>query len=369
MHSPPSAAPFRAFLLTIACALAMMTNANAGIKQTITKSHEPGRTVTCVDDVSNKAVECPDTMQFYETAGFYVDHLQSLRRFNQLDELFNTWCTGKDRFPEGTWKLAQYQSQFARLFTTWNTWDRYSDFLRDWKSERPGSEAARFTEALYWSRYAWHARGTNYAHTVSGEAWELFKERLQKADAILSAPRPLEKDCAAWYPLQIEVARLLGKSAQARAAFDAGVKRYPQYHSIYFAMAATHEPKWGGSAAAYDKFAEEATRLTRGFEGRGMYARLYWIQDATHGMPFDPDNPTSPTWKKLRAGYDDLLKKYPANYHITNQYASVACRSDDSVMYRKLRSRSKGFLIEKNFRIVPVRACDRRHSWNDGDAE
>jgi hypothetical protein len=369
--------PARAMLLAASAALAVCASAYAaprttthqGITQTIDDIGPVDRTVSCVRAGTSKSIECPDTLQFEQAGAWFVDSAQSHRRFDTLDQLYARWCSGKDRFPEGTWKLAKYEAKWEELFRVWNDWERYDRFLKDWKAARPGSEAARFTEAVYWHTYAWSARGGNYANTVSAEGWALFNERLKKAHAILAAPRAAGQDCAAWYPLQIDVAHLLGKQAEARAAFDKGSKLYPEYHQIYFAMARGFEPKWGGTAAAYDAFAEQVTRMTSRFEGRGMYARMYWIQDCAHCMPFNPDNPKSPTWNKLRAGYDALLKKYPGNFHITNQYASVACRSSDSAAYRALRNKTTPFLIEENFRVVPVRACDRRHKWVDKDEE
>lgn len=333
----------------------------------ITKAYQnpdgtPSKELVCFDDVKKKTVVCPDALVTYDHAGYFVSSAYSADNFDEMDTLFDRWCTGKDRWTDGTWKLETYSSQMVTQFEAWQRWTDDLAKLKRWQAQKPDSFAAKYLEALYWRSYAWKARGQGSAGKVSKEGWELFRERLAKADAVLHEIQP-KVTCAAWYPLRISVALDMGKNDVARAAFDEGVKRFPEYHKIYLQMKRGYEPRWGGTLEDFEAFAHESVKLTKHFEGRGMYARIYADSDNAYGVPFDPDNVPFPTWKMLKAGHDDLMKKYPTSHTNVNVYAAVACRSKDSALYRKLRTQSAEFLMGAPWVNVPVQECDLRHNW------
>ena len=127
-------------------------------------------------------------------------------------------------------------------------------------------------------------------------------------------------------------------------------------------MAKHYQPKWGGSAAQYENFANRAAEHTKDFEGMGMYARVYWLVDHNGGIPFTNDGRQAPSWRKLKAGYEDLIRLYPSSIHNLGKFAGVACRSSEGDLYRSLRTRIAGY--EHSAEMVdPVDVCDRRHQW------
>ena len=106
--------------------------------------------------------------------------------------------------------------------------------------------------------------------------------------------------------------------------------------------------------------------MASGFEGRGMYARIYSLVDDESALPFDAEDPASPPWLKLKAGFDSLMEKYPSSYIHVNKFAYAACRSEDGALYRQLRSKAQLYLTGKFKEMSDV--CDRRHNWTAGDA-
>lgn len=323
----------------------------------------PGE-VTCTNHELMKRVPCPDSTLFFHEGEALVEQAFHQKDFERLDKLYEAWCTGAERFPDGRWKLSTYSSGLGGLFSAWNVWGKHFDNIKSWQQAHPSSPAAVFAEAVYWSAYASKARGTGYARSVSKEGWEIFRERLLKAKSALERPVLAESACPASYPLMLAVMTDTGASEeQLRAVFAAGVRKSPEYHPTYFAMARHYEPKWGGSAEEYERFAVEATQLTKNFEGMGMYARIYWLVDQENGIPFRQNSKHPPAWKDLRAGYEELLKRYPSSLNNLGKYAGVACRSPDSELYRKLRSRIQGY--EQSAQMLdPVDVCDRRHNWS-----
>jgi hypothetical protein len=310
-----------------------------------------------------KVARCLDSQLIVFEAQFKVETLLLEGGFGELESIYKQWCTGVDRLPDGRWHLSVYADGIIGNLRAWKTWDRGLVAIQAWQQAHPDSEAARYVEAVYWSEFAWVARGSGFASSVSQEAWALFRERVQRAlAAIVKLPHD-EPVCAAPYALMINLMLETGqKGPELRALYARAAKRFPEYHPIHFAMARTFEPRWGGSAAAFERFADEAATLTRSFEGRGMYARIYWTVDDRYGLPFDARSGRPPHWEKLKQGFEDLLKRYPQSTHNLGQYANVACRSTDSATYRRLRTMIDGFERDIQMAEAPE-VCDRRHGW------
>ncbi|MES3020000.1 MAG: DUF4034 domain-containing protein [Pseudomonadota bacterium] len=335
--------------------------ANAEIVGFNTINHTGEPAAMCFEKNTHKMVSCPDSVRFNPEGSGLVVHLFNNQNFDRLEKLFDQWCTGKDRFADGLWKLPHFSPKVEGALG-FRSLNQNMEAVQSWQKAKPGSVAAKFFEAALWKSYAWKSRGDAFANMVSKESWTLFHERLGNADLILTEIEGRAKSCPAWYEEKIETLVAMGKGAEARKVFDEGVKTFPKYHQIYFAIARIYEPKWGGSVEAYNAFAHEAVRLAKGFEGGGMYARLFWLVDGRFGIPFVSEN-KYPEWKYLQAGYDDLMRDYPNSAHNTNRYAAVACRSNDSVLYRTLRSRTTDYLVSSMFDVDPVDVCDRRHKF------
>ncbi len=322
--------------------------------------------VTCTNLDLMKKIPCPDSALFFHEGQSPVQRALNARDFKQLDALYDQWCTGKDRFPDGRWKLSQYPEALARNFSAWNNWTKDLAMLQAWRQESPQSEAAAYAEAIYWRTYAWKSRGAGYASTVSKEGWDIFRERLAKAKEALVGSRAQGHRCAAPYAFDLYLMKEMGATEdEVKAAYADAARKFPEYHNIHFAMARVYEPKWGGSAAQYERFATQVAEQTKSFEGMGMYARLYWAVDRRNDLPFLNQPGQAPHWAKLKAGYDDLMRLYPSSMHNLGKYAGVACRSTDSELYRSLRTKLDGHEHEAEM-LDPVDVCDRRHQWVAG---
>lgn len=320
--------------------------------------------VTCTNMVLQQQVPCPDSSMFFFEGQARVQASFNARDFSKLDVLYDQWCTGKDRFPDGRWKLSQYEEGLSGNFSAWNRWANDLEVIKSWQKSSPGSAAAIFAEAVYWHTYAWKARGTGYASTVAKEGWELFRERLSKADAALASIPVTAAECPAPSALRLSVLTELGADEEQLASvYEAAVHKHPEYHGIYFAMARHYQPKWGGNTLQYESFANRVAEQTKGFEGMGMYARIYWLVDDNHGIPFTNAPQQAPSWKKLKAGYEDLMRLYPSSIHNLGKFAGVACRSTDGELYRKLRTKIAGYEQSADM-VDPVDVCDRRHHWS-----
>ncbi|KQV85088.1 hypothetical protein ASD15_08175 [Massilia sp. Root351] len=280
-----------------------------------------------------------------------------------LEASFKSLCGASERFSDGQPKIMIYESALNHYFGAWNAWDAYPRQLQEWRTQYPDSLAQALAETMYWSAYAWKARGGGYAHRVPQEAWQLFHERMAMASARLEESKALSNSCPLWHSLRIANLMETGAPrAVIEAAYKQAVAAFPFDLQIHAQMARVYSPRWGGSAREFDAFARRAAAITRSAEGQGMYARLYWGEDCNcdSAPPFASDG-TGPEWKVMKAGFEDLLKRYPNSTWNANKFASFACRANDKETYLKLRTALQGAVYEALWPAsYSMDVCDRR---------
>ena len=105
-------------------------------------------------------------------------------------------------------------------------------------STKPSSVTARIALAGAYANYAWEARGSDYADTVTKNGWKLFAQPIDKAKEILEEASTLKAKCPHWYVVMQRVA--LAESwdlARATALLDQAVAFEPDYYYYYRAHA------------------------------------------------------------------------------------------------------------------------------------
>lgn len=323
----------------------------------------PSSATICPTASLKNNVPCQDSSLFDLEGVLVVQRFYTASDFKALDELYEKWSTGADRFPDGRWKLVMFEVGLERQFEVYKSWAEERKKIVAWQTKYPESFAAKHAEAIYWRAYAWFARGSGYSSSVAPEAWVLFKERLGFADKALESVSARADKYPAWHESAISIKLELGDRAAATQIFRRGVKNAPEYHSLYFAMGRAFEPKWGGSAESFNRFALESMKLAK-FEAEGMYTRLYWTVDVRNGVPFESRADSIPDWKRLKAGILLLMKKYPSSTHNMNHFASLACRAYDKPLYLELRTKLGVFADPDGFRGATLEACDLRFGFS-----
>jgi len=75
----------------------------------------------------------------------------------------------------------------------------------------------------------------------------------------------------------------------------------------------------GGSVEKLESFANYAVQKTRSEDGNIAYARIYMH---VYGDYNDIFKDTKVSWRKLKIGFDEMVKKYPDNWNF-NYYAKL----------------------------------------------
>ena len=208
-----------------------------------------------------------------------------------------------------------------------------SSRYRRWEAAFPESPIRPVAEASAWIDYAWQARGSGWAHTVSDEGWQRFSKRLATARRFLETAPSLCPHHAAVFQTVA-----LGQSwsrEDYEALFERAVQAHPTYLPYYFRKARWLLPRWNGEPGELQLWAAAEARSGRAGAGRSIYARIHWAE-ANYLDDDDRWNPQAGgfDWTLTRQAFEDLLAATPRSYWNRIGYARFAWLARDRDTFR-----------------------------------
>lgn len=260
-----------------------------------------------------------------------------------LDARSDTYVDGGVRTSSGLWVSGIFASGVESAIVDPRPsdsagWDALERRVKEWASDSPQSALAHLMVGETISRRAWSIRGGGFANTVAPDAWAPFRKHLARARKYLVSKEKVASGHPQYYATLVGLDTALNVGdAQVRKDFDAGVRRYPNYYPLYFAMLNHLMPKWHGGPGEIETFAKAAVDATRDLEGEGMYARIYWFA-AQNGYDDTLFLASFARWDRMRAGFEDVIARYPDQWNLQN-YAHFACEAGDAETVAKLLPR------------------------------
>ncbi len=264
--------------------------------------------------------------------------LLARKQFAELDRLAEQ-LRKNERTPSGLWKLDLLYSGICPDKKNHNQhyWEMSLDQFRQWSEQRPDSITAPIGLAGAWIAYAWQARGSGLASTVTETGWKLFRERLEKAYGILAENSKKGAACPRWHREMIHLARVRSRPRpEAWELLKASAAAFPDYWESYFQMAACLQPRWGGRPGEMLKMADWAAEHAGGELGKEIYARICWAvgQSETARDFLSPE--TGVDWEKMKAGFEVMMKKYPGSDWNRAAFCYFAWLFQDKPVVREL---------------------------------
>ncbi|MBK7974434.1 MAG: hypothetical protein IPK07_14525 [Deltaproteobacteria bacterium] len=252
-------------------------------------------------------------------------------RMAELDGMGQRARDGKERFDDGTWKLATFYWVFRDAGRSRDDSDAavLRANLDRWRTELPDSPIAHIALGEFVLGTAFHARGGKFAAQVPEENWAPFRARVKQARQILEDAPPAAKKCPGWYHAMLQVLRADGSATRDEATriFEAGLALDPSYHALYWARVEALQPRWGGSFAALRELAERARTAGAATEGKSLYARVVWSALQFEGQDRLSDGTFE--WPPLRDGFRDLVSRTPSSARNRQAFARYACVAGD----------------------------------------
>jgi hypothetical protein len=248
--------------------------------------------------------------------------------FAALEELATAWRQNKDKFLDGGWKLHLfYDALTPRRADTTQAWENCFQKIEAWQDAFPASVTPNILWAVAMTRYAWDARGSGYADTVTPEGWELFKERLTEARDELEQIEGRRSECPHWYAAMQTIA--LGQQWNRRdyeRLFEEAVAREPAYYSFYDRKAFYLLPRWFGRPGEWHTFAKSLSQRLPDGLGDEFYARIIISCGRLEHKKFKD---SGLNWQPIRDAFEVTRVKYPDSTWWLNQYARHAVWAGD----------------------------------------
>jgi hypothetical protein len=135
------------------------------------------------------------------------------------------------------------------------------DFLNEWVAAHPQSPLPYLVRGYQAVEWAWEARGSGWAQTVSEESWRQFFYRLEQAEADLFHAAELDPaDPTPWSELiWIGAVRELDWE-EVLARFEQAKRREPFHRHAYQQLAHALQPRWGGSVEEHLAFCNSSVQ-------------------------------------------------------------------------------------------------------------
>jgi hypothetical protein len=148
--------------------------------------------------------------------------------------------------------------------------------------------------------------------------------------------KPIASSDPTWYLFKIATLKQRCQPFESiwRVA-DEGSTRYPDFYQIYFdVLLAGVECQALAPDVLLDRVVMLAVEKTKGFDGDGAYARMFWVTSQYLGDEF-AFQPGLFDWPRVTRAMDDVVKSYPDAWNINN-FARFSCIAKDAAKARDL---------------------------------
>ncbi|HTL55277.1 MAG TPA: hypothetical protein VL361_06335 [Candidatus Limnocylindrales bacterium] len=228
-----------------------------------------------------------------------------------------------------------YEACDQLLQTVNNNARQYEEFYRAFEpaifKNWPSEPSLYLLKGIFYTKYAWHARGTAYANKVTDKGWQLFSERLAEAETALDKawemnPRDPRVACEM---LSVELGQGKGRE-RMELWFKRATDLNPNYYDAFSAKLYYLEPKWHGSPEEMLKFGRECVDSKKW----GGHVPLI-LRDAHEALARYLDKEEQPdywkrpeVWKDLKAAFEKFFKLNPDEIGWRHNYALYAYRAE-----------------------------------------
>ncbi len=258
-----------------------------------------------------------------------IYQLLRARQFGELDDLANHLRTTNLRLPNNWSLLAVFYNAVDGFPVT--SWDKHLASLDEWIQLRPQSVTPFVCKGRAYINYAWVARGSGWANSVTPTGWLLFGLRLKDAAKAFDEAEQISGTETELHAARVMLAKGQGwPREQMEKSFKRAVDLDPTYYDVYDRKADYLLDRWYGEKGDVVRFARSATddtpdgdptlfgRIINGVAWGYGGSELRW-----HPRDSGPD---AIRWDELKASHEKLIEQYPDSMaaHLTHCWHAVA---------------------------------------------
>ncbi len=280
----------------------------------------------------------------------YEDFKQQVRaaleqeKFDRLEELAAEARTSSQYFNGSPALRHFYELVDGPAENTEAGWKLHLERLDRWQKAQPKSVTPLITIGENYISFAWRARGSGYAHTVSQEGWRQFGERLEKSRQSLEAARKMDGTDPHLYATLVTLAKGQGlPREQVDKLVDESAKLDLLYFPTYERVGSYLLPRWYGEPGDAVRFAHKIRDLVGGERGGQIFARIgmsvFYMESPQADDVFAE---TGFSYADLKPGMLSLVRDYPESNYLVQMFCRVACAARDEETARVLMDRIGG---------------------------
>jgi len=253
------------------------------------------------------------------------------RAFDEIERIAGELRASKAQWENGFWKLGSFYSGFCKLpdEASEQRWTNLLAELRSWVKAKPNSVTARTALGRALRDYAWKARGSGWASTVTPQGWKLFHARLAEGRAVLLEVTNSTERCPLWFTTLLGIG--LGEGWPRPVydkIFSAGTNYMRDYVPIYGVKCYYLLPRWHGAEDEWEQFARDVADELGGEEGDILYARIVWDMHVD-GVFKNIFRESKLSWPRTKRGFLLLEKRYPESLSVTSEFCQLAGTAAD----------------------------------------
>ena len=302
-----------------------------GLARSYSRQDQPPATIATSSPAQKPADNSAARLQGEQEYRNQIMEYLAERNFTQLESAAREARAGKGRVVGGLWKLFVFYEVVTKPVVdsdTEDAWMLQFDTLKQWISVWPASATARIAMAGTYENFAYHARGTGYATSVSDTGWQLYGQRIAlEAEYLAEASRLKDKD-PFWFEAMQHVALAQGwDKSQAKELTDLAYAFEPEFYHYYREYANFLLPKWYGEEGEAEAFAEEISKRLGGKQGAFVYFEIASV--VTCQCDSEDTDMERLSWPKIKEGYEALGQLYGYSYLKVNRFAHMAFEARD----------------------------------------
>jgi hypothetical protein len=238
-------------------------------------------------------VETPEAQEQQSISNLAAGYLET-KNYDKLEALAAQYRSSKEEYADGNWKLQFIYNAFELPDeATESDCQERQKKIEEWVDARPNSLTARIVMARFFRDYAWNARGSDYANTVSDKAWQLFSGRLNKAVEVLNEAENLNEKCPFYWSTMMGVGLGLQTNKEKyNDIFKQAIEVEPDFEAYYDNRAIFLLPRWYGADGEWENDLAQSADRIGGEDGDMLYARVVWsIHDYGSSQNVFRENP------------------------------------------------------------------------------
>jgi tetratricopeptide (TPR) repeat protein len=258
------------------------------------------------------------------------------KRYDALEKHLLSLLRGKNRDKDGQSPLNLAYGRLCDVQEPERSYFARIAQFKSWLTQYNSSHFANACLGIVHINYAWHARGSGYANTITEEGGRLLKERLLTAKEYLEKAYSLDQSDPNVPAHLITVAMGLGLDRkEVERQFRRAILADPVDDKAYYAKFEYLKPKWYGSEEEMFSFAREAVRKappnsTIPTVLIGAHLEMYY-QSYENKSYFRNAN----VWKEMKEVFKIVSKSFPESKNIHNWFAKIAYLAGDYEVARQ----------------------------------